>query len=158
MAHFSRFVLICVTAASLSAADIDRGRNAKTQPLSIEKQGSFFVGGHDIHSDALLNLAGSTEAGTITVDQIYVHYQMPVAAKRHSVTLIHGCCLTGKTWETTPDGRMGWDEYFVRKGYSTYVIDQAARGRSAGDTTAIERVKLGKVPPDQLPSVRETAH
>jgi hypothetical protein len=24
--------------------------------------------------------------------------------------------ITGKTWETTPDGRMGCDEYFVRAG------------------------------------------
>ena len=52
-------------------------------------------------------------------------------AGRPPLVLIHGCCLTGKTWETTPDGRMGWDEYLVRRGFPTYVIDQAWRGRSA---------------------------
>ncbi len=28
---------------------------------------------------------------------------------------VHGCCLSSKTWETIPDGRMGWSEYFVRR-------------------------------------------
>lgn len=130
----------------------------KPPPLVVAEQGSFFVGGHDVHSDTLSNQSGSTPSGTITVDQIYVHYQVPVHPKRHSITLIHGCCLTGKTWETTPDGRMGWDEYFVRGGYATYVIDQAVRGRSAGDLTAINRVKLGKAPLDRLPAVREEGH
>jgi hypothetical protein len=101
-------------------------------PLMIEKQGSFFVGGHDVRSETLSTLPAYAPSGTVTVDQMYVRYQIPVKASRHSVVMIHGCCLTGKTWETTPDGRMGWDEYFVRKGYAMYVIDQASRGRSAG--------------------------
>ena len=44
--------------------------------------------------------------------------------------MLHGATLTGKSWETTPDGRMGWDEYFVRKGHPVYVPDQVGRGRS----------------------------
>src|ERR1700704_57077 len=127
----------------------------KTPPLLIEKQGSFFVGGHDVHSETLSTLPAYAPSGTVTLDQMYVRYQIPVDAKRHPLTLIHGCCLTGKTWETTPDGRMGWDEYFVRRGYSTYVIDQASRGRSAGNVSAINSVKLGKSTLDQLPAVFE---
>jgi len=46
------------------------------------------------------------------------------------VVMVHGATLTGKSWETTPDGRMGWDEYFVRKGHPVYVPDQVGRGRS----------------------------
>ncbi len=26
------------------------------------------------------------------------------------VVMLHGATLTGKSWETTPDGRMGWDD------------------------------------------------
>jgi hypothetical protein len=37
---------------------------------------------------------------TITVDQMYVRYQVPVGTLGIPITLIHGCCLTGKTWET----------------------------------------------------------
>lgn len=131
---------------------------SRQQPLIIEKQGSFFVGGRDVHSETLSTLPNFPAVGTVTVDQIYVRYQIPVDAARHPLTLIHGCCLTGKTWETTPDGRMGWDEYFVRKRYATYVIDQAARGRSAGNTSPINSVKLGKTPADQLPTVFEAGH
>lgn len=131
---------------------------AAAPPLAIQEQGSFFVGGHDIHSETLTDFPGSPPSGTITVDQMYVRYQIPVHAARHPITFIHGCCLTGKTWETTPDGRMGWDEYFLRKGYPVYVVDQAARGRSAGDLTAVNAVRFGKAPADRLPAVRQESH
>ena len=131
---------------------------SKVSPLSIEKQGSFFVGGRGVHSDTLSTLPNFAPSGTVTVDQMYVRYQIPVNSARRPLTLIHGCCLTGKTWETTPDGRMGWDEYFLRKGYPTYVIDQAARGRSAGNVSAINSVRTGKAAPDQLPVVFEASH
>jgi len=126
---------------------------AAAEPLVIEQQGSFFVGGRNVKSETLSTLPAYAPVGTITVDQMYVHYQIPVAAKRLPVTLIHGCCLTGKTWETTPDGRMGWDEYFVRKGHPTYVIDQVARGRSAVDPSLVNGVKLGKASLDKTPPV-----
>ncbi len=96
-----------------TAAAAQQSNTSKIPPLVIEKQGSFFVGGHDVHSDTLSTLPAYAPTGTVTVDQMYVRYQVPAKAARQSITLIHGCCLTGKTWETTPDGRMGWDEYFV---------------------------------------------
>ena len=129
-----------------------------TGPLVIAKQGSFFVGGRDVASEALSLLPAYVANGTVTVDQMYVRYQVPVDAKRKPIVLIHGCCLTGKTWETTPDGRMGWDEYFVRNGYSTYVIDQVWRGRSASNISAINSVKSGKAQADQLPVVFQAGH
>ena len=122
-------------------------------PLTIAKQGSFFVGGESIKSDALSNLPAYAPAGTIAVNQVYVRYQEPVNAKKTSVVFVHGCCLTGKTWESTPDGRMGWDELFVRKGFPTYVVDQASRGRSAADPSAIVAVKSGRQAADKLPQV-----
>ena len=97
--------------------------------------------------------------GTITVGQVYVRYQTPAkAGKRRPITLIHGCCLTGKTWETTPDGRMGWDEYMLRQGYPVYVIDQAWRGRSATDPTLVNTVKLGRDTAERLPTVNSASH
>src|ERR1700734_3677881 len=127
-------------------------------PLTIAKQGSFFVGGHDIKSDALSSVPQFGASGTITVDQMYVRSQMPMHPKDYSVVLIHGCCLTGKSWETTPDGRMGWDEYFVRHNHPTYVIDQVWRGRSAADPSAINAVRSGKAAVDQLPTVFSAGH
>ena len=127
-------------------------------PLILGKQGSFFVGGREVESNTLSTLPAYASSGNITVDQMYVHFQSPVKAKASSVVLIHGCCLTGKTWESTPDGRMGWDEYFVKRGFSTYVIDQSGRGRSAVNATVINSVKIGKEAPDQLPVVFAAGH
>lgn len=145
-------------ALSLNAAAPARAQDA-AGPLTIEKQGSFFVGGRDVHSDVLSTLPAYAPSGTITVDQVYVHYQVPVGASGHiPLVFIHGCCLTGKTWETTPDGRMGWDEFFLRKGHSVYVIDQSWRGRSAGSPVAINEVKTGHAAADQLPAVFSAGH
>ena len=139
-------LLLCAYAAAQPAPP--------SGPMQIEKQGSFFIGGRDVASDTLSTVPAYAPSGTISVDQMYVHYQVPAGAGAHvPLTLIHGCCLTGKSWETTPDGRMGWDEYFVRKGYPVYVIDQAWRGRSAASPVAIDAVKTGHAPADQLPTV-----
>jgi pimeloyl-ACP methyl ester carboxylesterase len=152
----SRLLLILIVCAWPAAAQ--QNPASKSQPLVIERQGSFFVGGRDVHSETLSTLPAYAPAGTITVDQIYVRYQIPATGTGRPITLIHGCCLTGKTWETTPDGRMGWDEYFVRKGYPTYVVDQSARGRTAVNPSLINSVKMGKTPPDQLPPVFAASH
>ena len=127
-------------------------------PLSLASQGSFFVGGRDIESNTLSTLPAYAQSGTITVDQMYVRYQIPTKAQGNSIVLIHGCCLTGKTWESTPDGRMGWDEYFAKRGFPTYVIDQSGRGRSAVNATAMNAAKMGKESPEQLPVVFAASH
>jgi hypothetical protein len=128
-------------------------------PLIIEKQGSFFVGGREETSTTLGPAKFAPKPGSITVDQVYVRFQTPPGAQpRPNIVLIHGCCLTGMTWETTPDGRMGWDEYFVRRGFSTYVIDQAWRGRSASDPSAINAVADARQPVSTLPLVSSASH
>jgi hypothetical protein len=156
--HASRIGTALALAMLAAPVWAQRDTGSSGAPLRIEKQGSFFVGGRDVHSDTLSSTAIRVPTGTITVDQVYVRYQIPVGATRNPVTFIHGCCLTGKTWETTPDGRMGWDEYFVRKGRGVYVIDQASRGRSAANPSAINRVKTGKTAGDQLPSIFAVSH
>jgi hypothetical protein len=115
----------------------------------IASQGSFFVGGES------KPLGG----GDITINQMYVQYQIPQDGDRHvPVVMVHGCCLSSKTWETTPDGRMGWNEYFVRKSRSVYLADQSSRARSGFDPSVITAVRGGTVPPNQLPSVLMASH
>jgi hypothetical protein len=150
--------LLFVASLAIASPALAQQGATKPAPLMIEQQGSFFVGGRNVKSDTLSALPAYTSSGTITVDQIYVRYQIPVDAKKLPVTLIHGCCLTGKTWETTPDGRMGWDEYFVRKGHPTYVVDQASRGRSAANPILINSVRLGKTPPGEAPPIFSAGH
>lgn len=159
MAEAPRYVaLILVAAMFVAPAWAQRETGSSVAPLRIETQGSFFVGGRDVHSDTLSSTALRLPTGTITVDQVYVRFQIPVGATAPPITFIHGCCLTGKTWETTPDGRMGWDEYVMRKARGVYVIDQASRGRSASDPSAINRARVGKSTPDQLPPIYAASH
>jgi pimeloyl-ACP methyl ester carboxylesterase len=140
------------------AAQGGPSEGGRLQPIVLESQGSFFIGGRDIRSDTLSTLPAYAASGTVTVEQMYVHYQVPAARTGVPITLIHGCCLTGKTWETTPDGRMGWDEYFVRRGFPVYVIDQVSRGRSAANATTIDAVKMGKAGAADLPPVFAAGH
>jgi hypothetical protein len=71
---------------------------------------------------------------------------------------VHGCCLSSKTWETTPDGRMGWNEYFLRKDRSVYLADQSSRARSGFDPSVINAVKAGTAPVSQLPNILAATH
>lgn len=91
------FAFACAVPIAAHAADTP----SMDGPLTIARQGSFFVGGREVKSDALSTVPLFGAAGTITVDQMYVHYQMPMQPKDYSIVLIHGCCLTGKSWETT---------------------------------------------------------
>ena len=155
--------LLAVGVCSTVATADERGEHV-AGPLLLRSQGSFFVGGQDEASDGLVspNLQPPSTTlsptGTYTVNQMYVHYEIPYSSRRVPVVLIHGCCLTGKSWETTPDGRMGWDEYFVRQGHPTYVVDQVGRGRSGYDPTKINEVAAGTQPISALPAIRTAGH
>ena len=153
-----RVALILACALVIAPVRAQRDAASTVPPLRIAKQGSFFVGGRDVRSDALSSTPTRAASGTITVDQVYVTYQIPADANGHPVTFIHGCCLTGKTWETTPDGRMGWDEYFVRRGHGVYVIDQRRAGGPRPIRSAINRTRLGKAAADQLPPPVRVSH
>jgi pimeloyl-ACP methyl ester carboxylesterase len=150
---FSVVVLVALLAAELPA-QTGRGRDL-TGPLVLESQGSFFVGGEK----KSVGQAGRGGGGDITVNQMYVQYQVPANGNQHvPVVMVHGCCLSSKTWETTPDGRMGWDEYFVRRDRPVYLADQVSRARSGFDASAINAVKAGTVPPSQLPTVLQASN
>ncbi len=150
----SRTLLAILLTAFAVAPGGARERGVRMSgPVSIAAQGSFFIGGRDSVSDALSRMPGYARRGTLALDQVYVRYQIPARRRGPNLVLVHGCCLTGASWETTPDGRMGWDEYFVRGGYPTYVIDQAGRGRSATAINALNLVKDGQAPADRLPDV-----
>ena len=149
-----RWILLLVAAAILPAADDLK------KPLVLASQGSFFVGGESkSFTTPVPGGRGGSVTGDITVNQMYVQYQTPVGGDRHTpVVMVHGCCLSSKTWETTPDGRMGWNEYFVRKGRPVYLADQVSRARSGFDGTRINAVRTGEVPPNQLPNVLTASH
>jgi hypothetical protein len=126
-------------------------------PLTIQEQGSFFVGGDTKSISLPASGPGgviAAQTGEITVKQMYVQYQIPMHGERHvPVVFVHGCCLSSKTWETTPDGRMGWSEYFVRRGRAVYLADQVSRARSGFDPSGF--IAAGSDPHAKMPSILE---
>ena len=129
------------------------------EPLVLRSQGSFFVGGGTVETRSagwgeLEGIFGeSFEAGEVLVDQMYVQFQTPPEPSRTPIVFMHGGLLSSKQWETTPDGRMGWYEYFTRRGFPTYLAEQTGRARSGFDATAFNRVRDGEIPPGEQPRV-----
>ena len=136
--------LLRVAVLPLAAGDIP------AQPIVIEKQGSFAAGGtvvtapgtFDPIKHGAFNPAAQETAGqTLRGDHAYVFYQIPVAARPLPLVMWHGYGQSAKTWETTPDGREGFQNIFLRRNYSVYLVDQPRRGRAARSTQA------GSIPP-----------
>jgi hypothetical protein len=121
--------------------------NSKPGPLIIQEQGSFAVGGTVLTNPGTFDpVKMSPEGQTFHGDHAYVFYQIPVNARKLPLVLWHGYGQFSKTWETTPDGREGYQNIFLRRGFGVYVIDQPRRG-SAGRST--QPITLTPVPDDQ---------
>jgi len=146
--RFALVALVLVTlAASVSAQSPKRMMGGQ---LVLEDQGSFFIGGvPKISEFATVPVAPPGQQAPpptpqqITIGQMYVQFQIP--AKRSApgwpVIMVHGSTHTGAALESTPDGREGWYPYFVRKGVSTYVVDQSGRGRSGFDQSVLHEAE-----------------
>ncbi len=125
-------------------------------PLVIQKQGSFAVGGTTVTADGTFdpikhgafNPSSQESAGqTLRGDHAYVFYQTPVNARRLPLVMWHGFGQSAKTWETTPDGREGFQNIFLRRKFAVYLVDQPRRGRASRSTQA---ATLPAAPDEQL--------
>ena len=95
---------------------------ANNPPLNLARDGYFYVGGAPTKVDGKTVIAG----------QMYVEYRIPAKQTHpYPIIMVHGGTRSGANWTGTPDGREGWAQYFVRRGYAVYVVDQPGRGRSA---------------------------
>lgn len=115
---------------------------AKAEPLVIQDQGSFAAGGTVITAPGSFDPRRPTQPDGQTYhgDHLYVFYQIPVEARRLPIVMWHGFGQFSKTWESTPDGREGFQNIFLRRKYATYLIDQPRRG-DAGRGTVEATVK-----------------
>ncbi|RYI80210.1 MAG: alpha/beta fold hydrolase, partial [Acetobacteraceae bacterium] len=110
-------------------------------PLALATMGSFHLGGREVTVSGkaareVQLVPGSIPAridpnGTYQAEAMYVQYHIPAALRGQAPLLLwHGGGLTGTTWESTPDGREGWSQFFLRRGWATYVSDAVERGRA----------------------------
>lgn len=118
------------------------------EPLTIVDQGSFAAGGTVTQTPGTYDNDAPSSAGqSMHGDHLYAFYQVPQNANPLPLVFWHGAYQSGRSWETTSDGREGFQTLFLRKGYPTYVIDQARRGR-AGNSTV--EATIEPTPFDQL--------
>jgi pimeloyl-ACP methyl ester carboxylesterase len=109
----------------------------KPKPLVIQEQGSYAVGGTVLsHRGTYNNDAPTAEGQTLHGDHLYAFYQVPQNAKAFPIVMLHGAFQSGRSWETTPDGREGFQNIFLRRHFSTYVVDQPRRGRAGNSTVS----------------------
>lgn len=110
--------------AGVLAASTAQAQQKQQQrgPLVLKSASYFYVGGQ----------IDAKAKGSPIVGHMYVEYMIPQRLRSpYPIVMVHGGNQTGTNFTGTPDGREGWAQYFVRRGYAVYVVDQVARGRSA---------------------------
>jgi pimeloyl-ACP methyl ester carboxylesterase len=96
-------------------------------PLELARDGFMYVGGKTMQVDGREYFYG----------QMYVEIKIPAHQTHpYPIIMVHGGSMSGTNYTGTPDGREGWAQYFVRRGYAVYVVDQPGRGRSGFLTAA----------------------
>jgi hypothetical protein len=123
--------VLAIAAASVAAQD------GGSSPMTIARQGSFLVGGTVVTNPGTFDPKdpNPTPAGqTVHGDHAYVQYQIPVNARKLPLVMWHGGGQFSKTWETTPDGREGFQNIFLRRGFAVYLVDQPRRGNAGRST------------------------
>ena len=110
--------------------------------MKIKEIGSFFVGGKIVSLKGLPSyeavvVAGGPKRlidpnGDFMTGQMYVQFvKQEEPCCEYPVLMWHGGGCTGVTWESTPDGRPGWQMDFLQAGYDVYTSDGMERGRSS---------------------------
>ena len=110
---------------SLGVTATVKAQAARPEPLSIARQGYVFAGGRYSTGNDRQVMSG----------QLYAEFQIP-SRQTHPwpIVMIHGGSQSGTNFTGTPDGREGWAQFFLRRGYPVYVVDQPGRGRAAYET------------------------
>ncbi len=130
-----RIFALFLSAVALVAPANAQSSRSKPAPLTIQEQASFAVGGTVITNPGAYDpVKRGPEGQTLHGDHAYVFYQIPLKARRLPLVLWHGIGQFSKTWETTPDGREGYQNIFLRRRFAVYVLDQPRRGRAGRST------------------------
>ena len=130
-------LLAVLTAGILTVGTFGTVDAAKA--IKIQDQGSFAVGGSTVRHEGTFSTKNflSPEGQKAYGDHAYVFYQIPVKAKKYPLIFQHGGAQSKRTWETTPDGRDGFQNIFLRKGYGVYLVDQPRIGEAGLSTEAV---------------------
>jgi pimeloyl-ACP methyl ester carboxylesterase len=139
------FHLLASNAMPSPAEASERGHSP---PLVIQEQGSFMAGGTVVTNPGTFDpYKPSSDGATLHGDHAYIFYQIPPDARRLPLVFLHGAGQFSKTWETTPDGREGFQNIFLRHRFGVYLIDQPRRGNAGRSTVSMT---ITATPDDQI--------
>lgn len=123
--RFKTIAMICLGLLSLTLA----GRPVlagQTEPIVLKTMGSLLFGG---------TVSKNADGETFHGDHGYAQFFIPYNSRQYPLVMWHGIGQSGKSWESTPDGREGFMQILSRRDWPVYIIDQPRRGR-AGYTSA----------------------
>jgi hypothetical protein len=146
----SKPLLTIALLALLSACSTPgRGPGSSSGALQIKEQGSFAAGGTMTSAPGTFNPRKpmTPDGQTYHGDHAYAFYQIPVNARKLPIVMWHGAGQFSKTWETTADGREGFQNIFLRRRFGVVLIDQPRRG-NAGRSMVEATIK--RTPDEQL--------
>lgn len=136
MRNYLLFAALFVPALGVTSAIAKDKNHHSRPPIVLKDQGSFAVGGNIVTNPGTFDpVALLPDGQTIHGDHAYVQYQIPNNPRAYPLVLWHGGGQFSKTWESTPDGRDGFQNIFLRRNFSTYILDQPHRGRAGRSTT-----------------------
>ncbi|EGN95897.1 hypothetical protein SERLA73DRAFT_113625 [Serpula lacrymans var. lacrymans S7.3] len=114
-------LLHCLLVGFALSAQASKNRPRKPDG-TLHTRDYFYAGGSYVKQ-------GSSD---IAHAQMYVEHLVPATVtQEYPILVIHGDGMTGTNFLNTPDGRLGWADYFMSQGYEESYLDQPARGRSA---------------------------
>ncbi len=136
----------------------------KRPPIVLKTHGIFWAGGQIVNRTQ----SGTENAGDqkdipynqqqILVGQAYVEYFIPQKLRNGKnpipIVLVPGGALVGVHYLTTPDGREGWADFFIRRGFPVYVVDVPGRGRAGFMPDQFNDVRAGVVAPNTQAELR----
>ncbi|WP_434778713.1 alpha/beta hydrolase [Neisseria sp. Ec49-e6-T10] len=115
-------LMFCLVQAPVIAQNNDQAQ----KPIILKTMGSLLFGG---------TVTSTASGETFHGDHGYAQYYVPRNARTYPLVMWHGIGQSGKSWESTPDGREGFQAILTRQDWPVYIIDQPHRGR-AGRTQA----------------------
>lgn len=150
-ASFLKMTVCLTVLAFLSACNGERSAqidDTLSSAIVLQDQGGFSVGGRTVKHDGTFDMARCyrPEGQTAYGDHAYVFYQIPAQAREFPLIFLHGGGMTKRCWSTTPDGRDGFQNIFLRKGFGVYLVDQPRIGESGSSTEPTDASAFANVP------------
>ena len=134
-------ILSVLAALMMMLASFAAFAEGEPATLTLIELGMFSAGGVvtepvDGEYDPTNSWMDVTRAGnTAHVDHANVLYMTPANDNGNPIVYLHGYGQSRMGWMTTPDGRDGWAQMFLRNGHAAYLVDQPGRGEAGAAVT-----------------------